>query len=123
MTFDHREFLQFAKDVESRVPTPPEGLLRSAVSRAYYFAFLESREQSLKRGVFKKPKRIIHHAQLIQALRQTNNQTMVRLSHKLATFKVERETADYELAIEVKLPQVQGALTYASDIDSLWQSI
>lgn len=104
-------------------PTPSEGFLRSGVSRAYYFAFLESREQAKARGMFKPSAKKIHHGDLIQRLKQSNDPVIRTLGHKLESFKSDREDADYELLPVFGPNHLVGAIALATAIQSDWASL
>lgn len=121
MTFNPLDFLGFAKAVEQETPPVPEARIRSGVSRAYYATFLGLRERAKARGLFHPGVVKIHHRDLILKLKTSNNPELVRLGHKLASFKTDRERADYELSVQLTLADLQGAISVAEQMhrDSL----
>jgi hypothetical protein len=116
MTFDPQDFLTFAKAVEQETSPVPEARLRSGVSRAYYATFLGLRERAKQRGLFHPNVVKILHRELILKLKGSSSPDIIRLGHKLAAFKTERERADYELLVEVTIADLQGAISVAEQM-------
>jgi hypothetical protein len=123
-TFQHREFLDVATFIQTSTPMPADGFYRTAVSRAYYFAFLESREQCKRRGVLrlKAAKVRIEQREVIQALQRSNVAALVNIGQRLASFQSDRERADYELSASVDAADVSGAIDQARQIQNKWSA-
>jgi hypothetical protein len=122
--FQHREFLDVAVYIEGAAPAPPDGFFRTAVSRAYYFAFLESREQCKRHQILKVKlsKTRIEQRDVIQALQHSKNPALVNIGQRLAAFQTERERADYELSGRIQAADATGAIDQARQIQNKWSA-
>ena len=108
------EFFEVANLLEDG-QQPPEGCQRSAVSRYYYSAFLEARDQlSLKRN-FSFKKRDAHQL-VLRALGWSDDTSLRTAGRLLEDLKKLREKADYDTAVVHAQDDVSEAASMASDI-------
>jgi uncharacterized protein (UPF0332 family) len=113
------QFLAFAESLADSVKANPslpnrDAICRSAISRAYYALFLLAREFLDELGV--DARRIPNpHANLEQALRNSNVLSLQRLANTLGTLSRIRTEADYDLRSEEveSLARVEVVITDA----------
>jgi uncharacterized protein (UPF0332 family) len=121
--FDPREFLTFASSLLRRSPIQ-EVDVRNAVSRAYYAAFLSTRERLIARRRFTPSGHDSVHRELIQSLRSDTDAAMVQIGDLLDTMRVSRNRADYDLAwsppANIAQYTVLGAQSIIADLDRLF---
>ena len=114
--FDPVGFIDFAKLIESGQPDSNEGTIRSGISRAYYYAYLCTREEAKVKGYFPQDQEKIWHTDLINKMKKCKPISHQTLAHKLLSLKGNREKADYNLTVTISLSELNGAIQLAEDI-------
>jgi hypothetical protein len=110
------EYFEVAKLLSGRDEPFPNGRQRSAISRAYYSAYLEARDRLIEFAGLKIPKRAAHET-VWQALLYAEEplKTTGRLLRDLKGF---REAADYDTHDDSILTATAEALRIAEEIRS-----
>ncbi|WNY26351.1 HEPN domain-containing protein [Methanolapillus ohkumae] len=95
-----------------------ESFYKTAISRAYYAAFLESRIYAEKRMNFIGSKTGIDHKQLAACYQKSKNSSVRSVGHKLSKLKKWRSFSDYEIAASVQPTEktAKEAIYYAQQI-------
>jgi uncharacterized protein (UPF0332 family) len=96
--FDPRQYLSLAASVLAT--TPDEAALRSAVSRAYYAAFLVAREYVDDRGIrgrSRSGRRLGSHERVIFSIGAVPDELAITMRNRLFRLKRLRTSVDYDL--------------------------
>ena len=121
MSFDWSSYLALAKKLNEVNTAPPEEYRRSAVSRAYYYAYHRTKSHIESTGIII-PKRN-PHASLIELLRGQFDQTGIQLAHQLARMRDYRNQADYDLIFPYNQDWVNAMIAraeqFVSDVEML----
>lgn len=115
MAFKGTDFYQFASDLYSAAKEEEEAKIRSIVSRAYYGAFLASRD---KAGITSMSATV--HAQTSQHYLNIGKSSV---ANRLDDLRTRRNNADYDTGIKIDKRKAGEALVYAKKIlDDLGQA-
>jgi uncharacterized protein (UPF0332 family) len=105
MTFNWKDYLTFAENLQAapNTPGPEEAALRSAVSRAYYSAFRAALEYGKKNG-YTATRTGEDHNKIREYFRniQTNHAKNLDISTQLNRLHDYRRQADYENTLKTK---------------------
>jgi hypothetical protein len=94
--FDPGLFLAAAKDVyNGKVISNDEACLRTAVSRAYYAAFLSVRE--VVRREYRNARFEVQHAELARSLASSADPIIASIGTRLNGLRIARNACDYRL--------------------------
>lgn len=108
--FDSGEFLELARHLGQHDDSSPnyQGYARTAISRAYYSAYLLANE--------KQRKRTASHAALFNYYESLNDRALNRVGNRLKTLFAKRKLADYGDLLANPQWDVEFALDEASEL-------
>lgn len=95
--FDPKEFLTFARSCERSNPST-EAAHRSAISRAYYAAFLSVRAYCVDEDITVQGNVAHSHDNVIRAMWEFPHHNKFHMAKELKRLKKLREDADYDLS-------------------------
>lgn len=101
MTFDWSQYLNLAKEFLGQ-PTPPanqEAKMRSAISRAYYAAFISARNYLQETEGHSIPKTADAHKYVVQQLKQSSDVDRQNIGRNLEKLRRDRNQADYNNSV------------------------
>lgn len=115
--FDPRDFHAYA--VESSTGAPDEAACRSAISRAYYAAYLVAHSYIIREQIHVRPRpgrRWGSHDRTIHAVGAIRNPGAARIKKELMKLKRHRVNADYRLDYMGARRDMPGAIRSAARI-------
>lgn len=115
--FDPRDFYAFA--VRCSVDTDDEAACRSAISRAYYSAFLIAQTYARTRGIQAYPSRGEYwgsHERIIKAVGEIRHPGATYMEEELGKLKHLRVKADYRVGYAEANSQMADAIQDAAQI-------
>lgn len=97
MTFDWSQYLNLAREIIGQTTTPADGeaRLRSAISRAYYAAFMVARNYLRDRENHSIPETADVHRYVIEQFEQSSDPVRKAIGIKLKQLRRDRNQADY----------------------------
>lgn len=101
MTFDWSQYLNLAKEFLCQ-PTPPanqEAKMRSAISRAYYAAFISARNYLPETEEHSIPKTADAHKYVVQQFKQSSDADRQNIGSNLEKLRRDRNAADYNNSV------------------------
>jgi hypothetical protein len=116
VAFDWRDFLRLARQLADDVETPyGEAASRTAVSRAYYYAFHHARDYARQTWGYRSPPRTADdHQQLAAAFEQRGRNDIADI---LNAVRHARNNCDYEPIFPYLDMALTFAFQYADDLD------
>ena len=98
MNFDWSQYLNLAKEFLGQ-PTPPasqEAKMRSAISRAYYAAFMSARNYLQETEGYSIPTTADAHKYVLQQFKQSSDRERQNIGRNLENLRRDRNAADYK---------------------------
>lgn len=118
MSFDWSEYLNLARRLAGTPENPAnEAELRSAISRAYYAAFIQARNFLRDRDNLKIPRKNTHEY-VINLFRDNSDKVRKKIGERLRRLRDFRNEADYEDRAIKLAPNSKESLTLARRIIS-----
>lgn len=115
MSFDWSEYLNLARELAQAMTD--EAKMRSAISRAYYAAFIKARNFLQEReGLTIASEN--SHQYLINQFKNSSDPARTKLGERLKRLRVYRNQADYDNSFPRLAEKVQESLTLARRIIS-----
>lgn len=97
MSFDWLQYLILAKELDGQATAPasPEARRRSAISRAYYAAFIGARNYLQKQEGHSIPKTSDAHKYVSEQFKRSSDPVRQDIGRKLERLRTTRNQADY----------------------------
>lgn len=101
MTFDWSQYLNLAKEFLGQLtpPTNQEAKMRSAISRAYYAAFISARNYLQETEGLSIPKTADAHKYVVQQFKQSSETERQNIGRNLEKLRRDRNEADYNNSV------------------------
>ena len=119
MSFDWHDYFLFAQKLTANpnLPGPEEAALRSAISRAYYSAYIQSRRWAEARGLIISGST---HKAVIDYFKQSRDKSQKNIGYELDRLRLYRTEADYDNALKSGSPSsvASMAITLANRVIS-----
>ncbi|HAZ46829.1 MAG TPA: hypothetical protein DDW76_30770 [Cyanobacteria bacterium UBA11369] len=115
MTFNWSEYLNLAQELAQQ--TTDEAKLRSAISRAYYAAFIKSRNFLQEREGLTIPTENTHKY-VINQFKNSSDPVRIKIGRRLLRLRGFRNQADYDNTFPLLVEKTQESLTLARRIIS-----
>lgn len=124
MTFNWSEYLNLAQELTGSATTPSsqEAKLRSAISRAYYAAFIQARNFLRDREGLTIPLENTHQY-VINQFKNSHDRVRKKVGGRLFRLRQARNEADYKDAVVGLVQNSQDALTLARRVISALASL
>ncbi len=121
MSFNWEEYLLLAnKLLESRgIFAPAEACTRTAISRAYYAAFISARDLAARRRKIILNIRKSVHRQVRNFFEESNDKDYVMIGALLKSLARKRNMADYDSVMTDSGKEAEGSVRLATDILAL----
>lgn len=113
--FDPKDFLTFARSCERSNP-PSEAAHRTAISRAYYAAFLSVRDYCDNQDIVVQGNVARSHDNVIRAMWEIPHHSKYDMADELKRLKKLREAADYDLKYSYAEQDSQKVVDDAEDL-------
>ncbi|WP_449416562.1 HEPN domain-containing protein [Phormidium nigroviride] len=120
MTFNWSQYLTLAKELIGQSPSPAseEAKRRSAISRAYYAAFISARNYLQEREGYSIPKTVDAHKYVREQFKQSADPVRQDIGRKLEMLRKDRNQSDYKNTVSELLRKSKIAVKRSQQVIS-----